>query len=48
MNRRDFLLCHAAADKMRHIEQHTAPSFKGLRWKLLKDRDALASPLMHR
>jgi transposase len=32
----------AAVDKMRRIEQRTDPSLKGLRWKLLRDRDALA------
>jgi transposase len=31
----------AAVDKMRRIEQRTDPSLKGLRWKLLKDRDTL-------
>lgn len=31
----------AAVDKMRRIEQRTDPSIKGLRWKLLKDRDTL-------
>lgn len=31
----------AAVDKMRRIEQRTDPSLKGLRWKLLRDRDAL-------
>jgi transposase len=28
-------------DKTRRIEQKTAPSLKGLRWKLLQDRDSL-------
>lgn len=38
------VIAHAstAVDKMRRIEQRTDPSLKGLRWKLLKDRDALA------
>lgn len=31
----------AAVDKMRRIEQRSDPSLKGLRWKLLKDRDTL-------
>lgn len=31
----------AAVDKMRRSEQRTDPALKGLRWKLLKDRDAL-------
>jgi len=31
----------AAVDKMRRIKQRTDPSLKGLRWKLLKDRDTL-------
>jgi transposase len=31
----------AAVDKTRRIEQKTDPSLKGLRWTLLKDRDAL-------
>lgn len=37
------VIAHAstAVDKMRRIEQRTDPSLKGLRWKLLKDRDAL-------
>lgn len=40
------VIAHAstAVDKMRRIEQRTDPSLKGLRWKLLKDRDALAPP----
>ena len=32
----------AAVDKMRRSEQRIDPALKGLRWKLLKDRDALA------
>jgi len=37
------VIAHAgtAVDKMRRIEQRTDPSLKGLRWKLLRDRDAL-------
>lgn len=37
------VIAHAstAVDKMRRIEQRTDPALKGLRWKLLKDRDAL-------
>ncbi|QDF96955.1 ISL3 family transposase [Azoarcus sp. DD4] len=37
------VIAHAstAVDKMRRIEQRTDPSLRGLRWKLLKDRDAL-------
>jgi transposase len=31
----------AAVDQTRRIEQRTDPSLKGLRWKLLKDRDRL-------
>lgn len=31
----------AAVDKMRRSEQRTDPALKGLRWKLLKDRDPL-------
>ncbi|AWB35085.1 ISL3 family transposase [Orrella marina] len=31
----------AAVDKMRRIEQRSDPSLKGLRWKLLRDRDSL-------
>lgn len=31
----------AAVDKMRRIEQRTDPSLKGMRWKLLKDLNAL-------
>lgn len=38
------VIAHAstAVDTMRCIEQRTDPALKGLRWKLLKDRDALA------
>lgn len=38
------VIAHAstAVDTMRRIEQRTDPALKGLRWKLLKDRDALA------
>jgi transposase len=32
----------AAVDQTRRIEQRTDPSLKGLRWKLLKDRDSLS------
>ncbi len=32
----------AAVDATRRIEQRTDPSLKGLRWKLLKDRDSLS------
>jgi transposase len=37
------VIAHAslAVDKTRRIEQKTDPSLKGLRWKLLKDRDSL-------
>ena len=37
------VIAHAstAVDKMRRIEQRSDPSLKGLRWKLLKDRDGL-------
>lgn len=37
------VIAHAstAVDKMRRIEQRTDPALKGLRWKLLKDRDSL-------
>jgi len=37
------VIAHAstAVDKMRRIEQRTDPSLKGLRWKLLRDRDSL-------
>lgn len=37
------VVAHAstAVDKMRRIEQKTAPSLKGLRWALLKDREKL-------
>jgi transposase len=31
----------AAADRMRRIEQRTDPALKGMRWKLLKDKDSL-------
>jgi transposase len=31
----------AAVDKMRRIEQRTAPALKEMRWKLLKDKDSL-------
>lgn len=38
------VIAHAstAVDKTRRIEQKTDPSLKGLRWKLLRDRGALA------
>lgn len=37
------VVAHASCtvDQMRRIEQRTDPSLKGLRWKLLKDRDRL-------
>lgn len=37
------VIAHAstAVDKTRRIEQKTDPSLKGLRWKLLRDRDSL-------
>jgi len=37
------IIAHASAavDRMRRIEQRTDPSLKGLRWKLLRDRDSL-------
>jgi transposase len=37
------VIAHAstAVDKMRRIEQRTDPCLKGLRWKLLRDRDSL-------
>ena len=38
------VIAHAsmAVDKMRRIEQKTDPTLKGLRWKLLKDRNSLS------
>lgn len=33
---------NAAVDKMRRIEQRTDKELKGMRWKLLRDRDSLA------
>ena len=38
------VVAHAsgAVDQMRRTEQRTAPSLKGLRWKLLKDRESLS------
>jgi len=37
------VIAHAstAVDRMRRIEQRTDPSLKGLRWKLLRDRNSL-------
>ena len=39
------VIAHAntAVDKIRRIEQKTDSSIKGLRWKLLRDRDSLTS-----
>ncbi|MFY9260292.1 MAG: ISL3 family transposase [Gallionella sp.] len=38
------VIAHAstAVDKMRHIEQKTDPTLKGMRWALLKDRSKLS------